>query len=725
MNKIGLKINGIWCVLPQDVSISIEEQNPLFSDSGSFSYPIELSISQNRELFKSIDSPHGRTRPQHLDGLPFELWYDGVMLLYGSTETDEDLDIEEDKCSINLVSGNGDFQSKIDGMQCTDVPLLEDNLEIGYYYSGFKGKARDFGWDGLEDGFVDFDGALDPSNDMMFTACNVSDPYPIKPYCNMRVCVKRKEDWGTAVEKPYFILEADRPWSGMCFYVAYFFQCLFKHLDCVVVEDRMGSVGDMYRLAFVTTKCEHRLGKKTSMGRTTKINAAKQVVAELITDDVELQLEESFYYKVYATEKNFPDVSVSELVESMFNAFGLRIWEDPTNRQIHVVYIRDILRDNEVIDASMRVKSQSVSYSKVKGVRLTYGGDEEDTAYHYKDYSGKIELVNDYKTLVKKELSPYDKNLYICPKTGNKYRVKIDKEAEEEGKEDELFPVLFEVGQFNDYVVGEDCEDAEELSIGFTPLIENDTTSRKQGTVSTERTQCLALYVDGAEANQPNEVHTQLMGNSSKIFGLITTHTYWVRLKQQRFINFAEERNDNPITAHDCGFMLGVMRGPGSRAGYSVQIPNYDGNGNDAWVTVEDDYALTADSMDAYGNHYDYNGSGNGTGHKDSDIISLKTHITTSNEVGLPNEDGEDAWGINGDAAKRGLADRFMSEYMHFLLHRKTVSMEVDTTLSQLTSLSWFKQLRINDTVGRLKSRSYTLTNSGVSDMSIELYTIN
>ena len=77
MNRIGLKINGIWCVLPQDVSISIEEQNPLFSDSGSFSYPIELSVSQNRELFKSIDHPHGRIRPQDLDGLPFELWFDG------------------------------------------------------------------------------------------------------------------------------------------------------------------------------------------------------------------------------------------------------------------------------------------------------------------------------------------------------------------------------------------------------------------------------------------------------------------------------------------------------------------------------------------------------------------------------------------------------------------------------------------------------------------------
>lgn len=725
MNKIGLKVNGIWCVLPQDVSISIEEQNPLFSDSGSFSYPIELSISQNRELFKSIDSPHGRIRPQDLDGLPFELWFDGVMLLYGSTETDEDLDIDEDKCSINLVSGNGDFQSKIEGMQCTDVPLVDKNIHIGYYYPGFTGKAIDVGWDGLEDGYVEFDGSLDPSNNMMFIGCNVSDPYPKSPYCNMRVCVKRKEDWGTAVEKPYFILEANRPWSGMCFYVAYFFKCLFAHLGCVVEEDRMGSMGDMYRLAFVTTKCEHRLGEKMSLGKTTRIKGGSHVEAELITDDVDLQVDESFYYKVYPTEKNFPDVGVSEVVESMFNAFGLKIWTDPTTGHVHVVYIKDILRDNEVIDADMHILNKSVSYSKVKGVRLTYGGDEDDTAFHYENFSEKIELVYDYKKLVKKELSPFDKTLYINPNTGNRYRVKIDKEAEEEGKKDELFPVLFEVGQFDDYVVGEDCEDAVKLKIGFTPLIENDTTSRKQGTIETERTQCLALYVDGAEVDKPREVHTQLMGNESKLFGVITTHTYWVRLKQQRFINFSEERNENPITAHDCGFMLGVMRGPGSRSGYSVQIPDYDGNGNSAWVPVEDDYAFTADTMDAYGNHYDYNGTSDGIGVPISERISLKTHIPSAEELGLKDASGKPLYALTGDAAKRGLADRFMSEYMYFLLHRKTVSMDVDTTLSQLTSLSWFKQLRISDTVGRLKSRSYTLTNSGVSDMSIELYTIN
>ena len=138
------------------------------------------------------------------------------------------------------------------------------------------------------------------------------------------------------------------------------------------------------------------------------------------------------------------------------------------------------------------------------------------------------------------------------------------------------------------------------------------------------------------------------------------------------------------------------------------------------------DYAFTADTMDAYGNRYDYNGTAEGGIADQQNSISLKTHIQTAQDLGLKDKDGNDIdWGIDATAAKRGLADRFMSEYMYFLLHRKTVTMEVDTTLSHLTSLSWFKQLRISDTVGRLKSRSYTLTNSGVTDMSIELYTIN
>ena len=725
MNRIGLKINGIWCVLPQDVSISIEEQNPLFSDSGSFSYPIELSVSQNRELFKSIDHPHGVIRPQDLDGLPFELWFDGVMLLYGSTETDEDLDIDEDKCSINLVSGNGDFQSKIEGMQCADVPLL-DEFYIGEWYSGVKGWGKDKNGTNLD--WEEFDEAFDEANSMDFQACNVSEPYPVKPYCNIRVCLRRHEEWGNDYDNPYYILEADRPWSGMCFYVAYFFKCLFQHLGYVVKEDHTCDVEDMKRLAFVTTKCAHKLGPKEELKGITSVKSGKYVDLKFEKDDATLNIHAIYKQSVYATEKNFPETDVSNLVESMFSAFGLKIIQDPSNSNLSVFYMRDILRDNEIIDVSITVRSMDVSYSKVRGVKLTYGGDESDTSYNYKDWNGNIVLQGDYRSLLGR-ISAYDKTLYINPKTGNKYRIKIDKEAEENGEEDKLYPVLFEVGQFNDYILGEDGENIEELKIGFTPLIENDTSSRKQIAFINESTQCLALYVDGADVKAPAKIRQRYVSGRHGFFG-----DWAINLDQYKYINFAEEQNENPITKFDCGFMLGVMRGPGNKSGYAVQIENYDGNGNDAWVTVEDDYAFTSDSLDAYGNGYDYNGESNssvGSGNNQGvvgieDSISLKTHIQTAKDVGLKNEDGTDAdWGIDAQAAKRGLADRFMSEYMYFLLHRKTVSMDVDTTLSQLTSLSWFKQLRISDTVGRLKSRKYTLTNSGVSDMSIELYTIN
>ena len=702
-------------MLPQDVSISIEEQNPLFSDSGSFSYPIEMSVSQNRELFKSIDSPHGRIRPQDLDGLPFELWYDGVMLLYGSTETDEDLDIEEDKCSINLVSGNGDFQSKIDGMQCTDVPLMSDDIFLGYSYPGGKVTGH---YEGVESTSKELDFAFDEGNAMDFQRVNVSYPYDIThPYCNIRACVKRSDDYDKSKDSPYHELEADRPWSGICFYVGYFMDCLFKHLGVVVKENRMMEVEDMKRLAFITTKCEHRYGN------TYKIN--NRIVREGKYVDVELDPDEwtitDIYIEkkeVYATNKNFPETDVSSVLESLFNAFGLKVWEDPSNGYLHLVYIRDVLRDNEVLDTSLTVRSCDVSYTKVRGVKMTYGEDE-DTAFKYDDWKN-IKLMtgyNAYKNLIGK-ITPYDKTLYIDPKTGNKYRIKIDEDAEKEGDELNLNPSLFKVGQFNDFVIGENVEDIEELELGFTPLIENDTSFIAQKLGEDVNQQTLALYVDGSEMGKTNELLKIKIWEAP--IGRCKLKT-----RQYRYMNYsAEQAEENPLLTHDTGFMLGVMRGPGNKSDYTITIKNYDGNGNDAWVTVADDYATTSDTMDAYGNHFDYNGVADG-GVSIEGRISLYTHVQTSKDVGLANEDGTDAWGIDGVAAKRGLADRFMSEYMYFLLHRKTVSMNVDTTLSHLTSLSWFKQLRISDTVGRLKSRSYTLTNSGVTDMSIELYTIN
>ena len=726
MNRIGLKINGIWCVLPQDVSISIEERNPLFSDSGSFSYPIELSVSENRKLFKSIDSPHGCIRPQDLDGLPFELWYDGVMLLYGSTETDEDLDVEDDKCSINLVSGNGDFKSKIEGMQCTDVPLM-DKVLLGHAYTdhivyiGDAIRGQDYTYELDEDWIMAYN-------------VNVSEPYSAgHPYCNSRICVKRTDKFDSKTEVPYKVYKADRQWSGTCFYVAYFIDCLLKHLNIVKTDDHMLDVEDMGRLAFFTTQCKFEYGEAVveqavDYGTYSTPQSDKGYMPSITYGDYRHSNPRFVKKPVYATSGNFPKTDVSTVIDSLFNAFGLKIVHFTDTNSAGIYWIRDILRDNTVIDVDMMVLDKTISYNKILGVKMTYGGDEDNTAFNYNDWSNVV-ASDDYKTVVR-SIGPYNKKCYVLKNTGKKYRVKNDSEAEEEGNVKELNPSLFEVAQFNDYSVGVNDDDAEELSIGFSPIIENDVTGYYANKSNDVNVQVLAPFVDVEMITSYDMVDTSTGSYFYKV------GTYDERLNEYRgpyihalygrIFDYDKTKNtESPLQAYDSGFTLGIMRGAGSNARVEVVVENYDGNGNNAWVTVADDYAFTADTLDSYGNHYDYNGEVEG-GVTTEGRISLYTHIQTAKDVGLKNEDGTDVdWGIDATAAKRGLADRFMSEYMYWMLHRKTVGMDVETTLSQLRSLSWFKQLRINDTVGRLKSRKYTLTNEGVTNKSIELYTIN
>ena len=738
MNRIGLKINGIWCVLPQDVSISIEEQNPLFSDSGSFSYPIEMSVSQNRELFKSIDAVAGRTRPHHLDGLPFELWYDGVMLLYGSIETDEDLDIEEDRCTVNLVSGNGDFQSKIEGLQCTDVPLMSDVFvghcypEVEYYTESYFGEK------------VTKRAYLNEEATMTFEKVNVSEPYSVNtPYCNVRICVEKEESYIVGKEEPYWVLDANRPWTGVCFYVAYFLDCLFKHINVVVKDSTLGSVEDMKRLAFFTTKCDVEYKNEVLVDKSSiqEGNVDFEISVHRNTDD---SYNWPFDFKLlrkeaFATNKNFPDVSAKDVVDSLFNAFGLKVLSNPKNNEVSLVYMRDVLRDNDVIESGMLVRSKTVSHNKVEGVTLTYGGDDDDTSFNYNDWKN-TESFSNYRDVML-GVGPYNKVCYIGEVTGNKYRVKNNSEAEEEGNEAELYPTLFEVAQYSDYVVGKKTENNVELSIKFNPLIEQAVSGDADEKLVDINPQRLAVFIPDVKLKKPQSAS----GKAYNIGGYAGSVRYdrptedgsvdnveydieiYLMFKAKKYINYdASQYKNSPLQEHDSGFTLGVMRGPGSEAKTEVFLPNYDGNGNDAWTTVVADYAFTADTMDAYGNRYDYNGTAEGGVAGKEDSISLKTHITTAQELGLKDEQGNPIdWNINSEAAKRGLADRFMSEYMYFLLNRKTVKMDVDTTLSHLTSLTWLKRHRIGEVVGFIKSRSYTLSNSGVSDMNIEMYTVN
>lgn len=103
---------------------------------------------------------------------------------------------------------------------------------------------------------------------------NVSDPYPTKPYCNARIAythygidedgkttdsiMPMAESNGTYEDHwPFWVLEADRPQSGICFYVMYFLECLFTHLGVSYDLSALSSIADFNRLCFFTTHCKY------------------------------------------------------------------------------------------------------------------------------------------------------------------------------------------------------------------------------------------------------------------------------------------------------------------------------------------------------------------------------------------------------------------------------------------------------------------------------------
>lgn len=126
---------------------------------------------------------------------------------------------------------------------------------------------------------------------------NVSQPYPAAKYCNSRICyahhgaekdgndytgetsdeiVKAKERKNSVAEdkSPYWVLDANRPASGICFYVAYFLECLFKTLGVAYDMSALTDIEDFNYLAFFNTGCHFDVGESIGVfsGDTTYIN---------------------------------------------------------------------------------------------------------------------------------------------------------------------------------------------------------------------------------------------------------------------------------------------------------------------------------------------------------------------------------------------------------------------------------------------------------------------
>lgn len=671
-------------------------------------------------------------------------------------------------------------------------------------------------------------------------------------YCNARVCYanyKLGTDGTTSDQvdpkEPFRILEAERPGSGVCFYVLYFLDCLFGKdcLNLVYDNSHLLTVEDMKRLAFFTTHCEYDMERKYPDAEGFDLNSHYQInqwlservdnynikTARLDIDFTQwdwkdirslevcptrageqsdslwpepqgalydnstypatikesgvirvgdiIPVWEKIYdqlgvlvrrygnvptrvtniqsrmdtfptgevraniMKMYANSKNFPDTSVSEIIDSLWASFGIRFVLDAEKRTVTPYYIRDVLcNQNAPRQIHGKILSVHKKAEKITGFRMRYAAesDPKEQSKNVKDGVRDYETAFDY--LVDSSLAldyslEYDDikstgsmanvTCYIDKRTGNAYRWKVEKETKKDVN-------LFEVAGYHGISKG-DCSKQNEdyivdVTSHFDPVIFSDT-----DTDQANKDTILTAFVD-EKMNNPKEPFelTFALGTSMVDFNMkaeVQTN--------ESYDPSETENGDSPLQEYDWGTSVAVMRGGGSNATIQYYDHDYDGFGNAKYRTVSGEYAMTSDSLDNYANEYDYNAdvAGIGSGERFSLKITAYKHDEQGNPLTddqgniLCDDDVRD--GETGEITKkvrsRGLFDTFMSPLAYFMLNRKCLVIKVLCEAAELVDIPshWDERFQIGEYVGWLnKVKTRVSLETGLDEVEFELYSL-
>lgn len=660
MDKLGLKIKGEWAVLNDESKISIERTSPIWNDSGTFSYPFTIPYAPNRHIFGLLATPEDNVKIDNIN-YDFELYSCGILILKGIISIDED-EIT-DSIPINLMSGTSSFNDKIDNINCNDIPV-KDKIVIGKVPLKFWWKIQFY--DRYIEGNTDL-----PTSDFTLMDYNVSIPYPDKKFCNVQIVTSNGN-----------VGKYDRPNSGTCFYLLYFLDCLFSHIGINVLNNSMSKYEDFKRLALFSTKANSTPSEDVYLGSFDELNDGRYKAFHT-------EGSEGYSFKdgryIYATNKSFPSTSISDLIESLNNAFGVRFIFNDKENSLNIVLIKDILRDKTITELVCNVISISKTLIRFSGLSLTYGEDDDTTF----NYTSKLntEDFSDLDYIINNKVKSNNITCYISTITGNAYRIKVDEETGES-------PSLFEVGGYNPYKIGIiDNIEPEELKISFKPVICNDVTPADPR-AQTQHEIISAVFVDTESGVETKKSLKYGDGPYPKNEVMNYKSTDWGALQD-----------------YDAGFALGIMRGSGSSDNYAIVASPEDVGGN-VWVSIAGTTAFTADSIDDYGRSYDYNGVGSGAGDDDiNERFSLKLKAT---------KEGKSA----SNFPDRGLVDVFMSEYLYFLQKRKLITIIAEISLAELFNIEWDKRYKIGNCTGFINKLSFDIDKNGLSEVEIELYMI-
>lgn len=896
-SKLVILAGGKPMTLTDDFSISVELQNPLFNDAEMFSYPVSLPLDGNRHFLKNPDDINSDIRPVDYEHTPMRIIADGIPLASGTAVMQEDEEVS-DALSVNIDASTQTFDDLISDLNCNEVPIssrykeqlligekidavnvqLEYKTDVVIKYQGKKGdkkygsvgkadpisatfypQALGFSFPGkcVEEGNL-HKAKQDPSSPRVYTDgnkvnipqveqsyINVKDAYPLKPFCNARVCYKHYdiengETSSKTVEQlpdvkdevmyenhgPIWVLEANRPQSGICFYVLFFLDCLFESLGVSFDRDALMEIGDFRRLCFFTTKCAYDteplyfdtlykeedkeviagLKKEGEIKRGffqksakneaecyslfDEVNAwldsrgcggqlalenprdksVQQITYHKVTYEYVQEVDDRFhsphYYKtrvvkvtdpnltyaevgkdkvasitttstitgaqmsagvvrMYANEKNFPEESVSKVIESLENQFGIKFDYDYERKKVTAYLVRDVFRKQNPQPRQFHAQILSIAQlgEKITGVRVGYSAESStkeqkdnvkkkvlnyNTDYDYIDYPKESTVTSlDYKNILPL-IHDTQKKTFIDKETGNKYRVKID--ADYRNNDNKMEPRLFEVGAYKGVEVG-DCSTlnddfVQEFLSDFVPVGFVDVNYRKALSASF-KTVCFTespvqpeigsniegyatVVVNGkfaqtilaanVDEDMEHEFIKQYIRNSlsSTVADFYVTEILQLR---ESYDPSDTDDGNSPLQTHDWGLSIAVMRGGGTDSDTESFDYNYDGFGNSKWRTTVGEYALTADTIDPYGNMYDYNG-GNEEGIGNEERFSLKPRAWVQ-------PDWADAPLVVNDPLikNRGYFDTFMVDYAYFLLNRKKYRIKCLASVAQIADI--------------------------------------
>lgn len=624
---------------------------------------------------------------------------------------------------------------------------------------------------------------------------NTTQPFDnAHPYCNARVCYKHyglkteEVDGQTQYETdsnvtkdrtnsneamwPYWVLDANRPQSGICFYVMYFLRQLFKYLDIAYDDSELYAVEDMRHLCFFTTRCAYGVSTlaegffsgsaaqvmqhinewSESRGCGGKLDM-KLSYGKIVREDdgeyyryIESDTHEHSFtltadlQQMWATSDCLPEESVQSVIESLENSFGIRFLFDNDNRSCRAVFIRDVFRSTtdprplqgEVL--SIRKKSEKITGVKVCYSQESSSRDQQDnvrkgvrkydTDYDYIDYppesQGTIRrqatITNLHYSEFFKNLSSSDMNVYIDRTTGNAYRIKIDEDAK---TVDEWNPVLFEVGGLKGVEVG-DCspnnDDMVELTSQFVPVVMSDVNYQQEVNNQT-KSPFYAVYVDEDMEHEFIEQHVLSVAQFD--YGSLSLTANLKLLESYDATN--TDDGNSPLQHIDWGLSIAMMRGGGADARVLDYDPNYDGFGNYRWQLMNDGaYQMFGDTMDHFGQKFDYNGEASGDGGGERFALKMRAWKQPS-WAANPIFDGSTA------DKNRGLVDTFMAEYIHFLLYRKKYVIRALCSVAELADMAnhWTDRFTIGGHTGYINKLHYAISAAkGVGEVEIEFYSI-